>query len=118
MALSFKGAHFPPEIIFMGGPMVRSVPLEPAPRRRTHVQNAGWSWITPPSTAGSSHIAPGWQTPSSTGNSQAESAGAGMRGRSRGKARGGICLVLVTNRARRLTVASPHSGPSKWPSAS
>jgi len=51
MAISFKGAHFPPEVILMG---VRWYVAYPLSTRHVEelMEERGSTWITQPSTAG------------------------------------------------------------------
>ena len=51
MAISFTGAHFPQEVILMGVRwyLVYSLSTRYVEER---MEERGWSWITPPSTAG------------------------------------------------------------------
>ncbi len=51
MAISFKGAHFPKEIILMSVRWYLAYPLSTRHVRNSW-PNAGSSWITPPSIAG------------------------------------------------------------------
>jgi len=78
MAISFKGAHFPQDIILMGVRWYVAYPLS-----TRHVEelmlDVGSMWITRPSTGGWSNIARSWKKPFTVVSVQCGSAGAWMR---------------------------------------
>ena len=56
-------------------------------------RNVGWRWITPPSTAGSSNIAPSWKRHFIGASVRCGSAGGWTRRTSRSRASGAICIA-------------------------
>ena len=105
MAMSFKGAHFPQDIILMGVRWYLAYPLsyrhveELMEERGVAVDHATIQrWVV--------SIVPSWKRPSIGASGRYGSAGVWTRHTIGSKASGGICIVPSTNTGRRLTFCS------------
>ena len=78
MAISFKGAHFPPDIILMGVRWYVAYPLSRATSKNS-CWNVGSTWITRPSTDGWSNTARRWKQLFTAASDQCGSAGGWTR---------------------------------------
>ena len=109
MAVSFKGAHFPPDIILTGVRWYVAYPLstrhveELMEERGVSVDHATiHRWVI--------KYSPQLEERSTAASGRWGAAGAWMRPTFGSKANGGICIGPSISRVRRLTFCSPSTG--------